>query len=95
MAHIVEAHRLGREMKTNRFLLDLVDARNIDSTTDQYDFVHTDMAQSPQVDKYARIAALVSPDDHSHDFIETVIRNAGFNLRVFREREAALAFLGS
>lgn len=93
MQHIVEAHVLGGELGTNRFLVDLSESRNIDSTIDQYEFVHTDMMKPEEIDRSARVAALVSPDDHTHDFVETVIRNAGFILRLFRDRDAALGFL--
>jgi hypothetical protein len=41
------------------------------------------------IDKYARIATLVNPDDHSHDFIETVARNAGLNVKIFTDPDQA------
>ena len=41
----------------------------------------------------AHVAILVSPDDRSHDFIETVNRNAGYNVRVFRDADAAISWL--
>jgi len=44
-------------------------------------------------DRNAKVAFLIHPDDHSHDFIEVVFRNAGFNARLFREKENALKFL--
>ena len=93
MAHILEAHALGRKLGTNRFLLDLLEATNIDTTVDQYEFVHNDMSHTPGVDKYARVAALVRSNDHSHDFLETVFQNVGFNLRLFHDHAAALNFL--
>lgn len=39
------------------------------------------------------VALLVSPDDHSHDFIETVARNAGLNVTIFTDLQAAKAYL--
>lgn len=93
MEHILEAHAMGKKLGTNGFLLDLTEATNIDSTTDQYEFVHRDMLKSEDVDTYARVAVLVHPEDNSHDFIETVFRNVGFNLRLFQNRAEALKFL--
>ena len=93
MQHILEAHAMGRKLGTNRFLLDLVEATNVDSTLEQYEFVHSDMMRSSGVDKYARVAALVRTNDSSHDFLETVFRNVGFNLKLFRDRGTTLNFL--
>lgn len=76
--------RLSNEIKSTK---------NVDSTLEQYEFVHSDMMRSSGVDKYARVAALVRTNDSSHDFLETVFRNVGFNLRLFRDRGAALNFL--
>jgi hypothetical protein len=45
------------------------------------------------LDRAARVAILVRPDDISHNFVETVSRNAGYNVRVFRERKAAIDWL--
>lgn len=38
-------------------------------------------------------ALQVSPDDHSHDFIETVARNAGLSVTIFTDLQAAKAYL--
>jgi hypothetical protein len=40
-----------------------------------------------------RAAILVDPTDRSHDFVEVVSRNAGYNVRVFIEEERAIAWL--
>lgn len=93
MQHIEQAHTLGERLGTNRFLLDLREATNTDSTTDQYEFVHRDMMQSKDIDVFARVAVLIDPENHSHDFLETVFRNVGFNLRLFNDREDALSFI--
>jgi hypothetical protein len=39
------------------------------------------------------VALLVDPEDHSHDFVETVGRNAGLNVTLFRDRDAAKQYL--
>jgi hypothetical protein len=38
-------------------------------------------------------AILVEPADRTHDFVETVMQNAGRNVRVFHDKDAAIAWL--
>lgn len=85
----LEAHALGKKLGINRYLVDVTEARNTDSVQNNYDFAYTDMHHIEGIDKLARVAAIVSPGDHSHDFIETVSRNAGFNLTIFSDPEEA------
>lgn len=85
-----KAHRLGRELGIRRYLVDLRDSRNVQSPFSGYQFAYGDMPADPEIDRSARVALLVSPDDHSHDFIETVARNSGLDVTIFRERQAAL-----
>lgn len=85
----LEAHALGKKMGINKYLVDVTEARNIDSVQNNYDFAYTDMRHTEGIDKLARVAAIVSPGDHSHDFIETVSRNAGFNVTIFNDPEEA------
>jgi len=91
---IIEAHSLGDELGIENYFMDLTQAVNDDTVSDQFHFANTDMAETPGLNRYAKVAALVAPEDHSHDFIETVLRNVGFNLRIFRCRSEAMAFLG-
>ncbi len=51
------------------------------------------MQETPGIDKYAHVAVLVSPDDHSHDFVEVVARNSGLNVTLFRDLAAAIKHL--
>jgi hypothetical protein len=41
------------------------------------------------------VAILVRPDDRSHDFAETAMKNAGLSVALFRDRERAIAYLRS
>jgi hypothetical protein len=75
--------------------LDLTHAINQESTTDQYHYAYTDMSSTQGLDRFAICAALIDPADSSHDFIETVLRNAGFNLRLLSNPAQAMAFLGN
>ena len=52
-------------------------------------FAYKDMQLAEGIDLNAIVATLVSPDDHSHDFIETVSRNAGLNVTLFTDLDLA------
>jgi len=93
MQQNLEAHALGRKLNIDRYLVDVTEARNTDTTTNSYEFAYSDIQHAEDIDKLARVAVLVSPDDHSHDFIETVSRNAGLNVTIFTDLESAEAFL--
>lgn len=89
----LEAHALGQELGIHRYLVDVTEARNVDSVMDDYNFSYADMQKTPGIDRRAVVAMLVSPGDHSHDFIETLSRNTGLNVTLFRDRRAAVRHL--
>ncbi len=91
----IEAHTIGRKAGINRYLVDLTDAHNTDSVIDKFDFAYTDMRSDPVINPNARVVVLVAVGDHSHDFVETVARNAGMNVTMFTDREQAIKFLYS
>lgn len=93
MKFVVDANALGMRLGIRRYLVDVVQSRNVDSVIDQYDFAYTDMQQAARIDKEARVAVLTAPGDASHDFIEIVARNAGFAFRLFADPLEAEAFL--
>jgi hypothetical protein len=93
MEHNRESHALGRKLGIRRYLVDLRKSRNVESLLDGYQFAYQDMPQQPEIDRSARVAILVSPGDHSHDFIETVSRNSGLDVTLFRDYEQAIAHL--
>ena len=88
----IAAHEYGKKLGINRYLMDLVNSRNVDTTMGNYKFAYQDMQSAP-VDRDACVAILVHPDDHSHDFIETLAKNTGLNVNLFRDRDEALSFL--
>lgn len=88
----LEAHRLGRTLGIDRFLLDFSEGRNTDTVLRHYTFVSQDM-RHPEINLDARIAMLVSPYDHSHDFIEAMLKREGVDVALFYDLEAAIAFL--
>ena len=94
MQQNIEAHKLGAKLNINRYLVDVTEARNTDTAIDSHQFAYKDMRNSEDVDMTARVALLVSPGDHSHNFIETVAKNAGLNVTIFTDLEVAEAYLG-
>jgi len=93
MSSIVEAHTLGKEIGTNCYLVDATQAKNVDTAFGNYNFAYTDMKTTEGVDPLATVAGLVDPEDNSHDFVETVSHNAGMLLKLFTDREEAIAYL--
>ena len=90
---VIEAHALGEKLGINSYLVDLTEARNIDSIPDLYEYAYKNTKSVSGLNLNARVAMLVDPDDHSHDFVETVLRNAGHNVVLFRDRESAIKHL--
>jgi hypothetical protein len=90
MARNLEAHALGRELGIRRHLVDLTDSKNADSVLGNYNFAYEDMKQTEGIDAGVRVAVLVSPEDHSHDFVVTASQNAGLCVTLFRDRELAI-----
>jgi hypothetical protein len=85
----LEAHALGRELAIDRFLLDFTECRNTDTVLRNYKYVYDDM-KNPGINQAARTAMIVSPNDHSHDFIEALFRDARIDVTIFHDRDLAL-----
>lgn len=92
LAWHLEAHKMGQEMGIDRFLLDFYEGRNTDTVLRNYTFVSQDM-RSPGINLDARIAMLVNPYDHSHDFIEALLKQEGVDVALFYDLEPAITFL--
>ena len=90
---LIKAHELAKKLGIRKLLVDVTEARNALRISDNYEIVTQTIAQEPVIDRYMQVALLVSPDDHSHDFTETVARNAGFNFTLYRDRTQAIAAL--
>jgi hypothetical protein len=93
MKQNLEAHTLGRELGIDRYLVDVTEARNTDSTLESYEFANKDMKETEGIDINAQVATLVSPGDNSHDFIETVARNSGLSVKIFIDPDLARQYL--
>ena len=72
----------------------IVDARrvaNIASPIDQSRLAYKELTQL--LTENSRIAILIAKGDRSHDFIETAMRNAGHNCRLFIDETSARDWL--
>jgi len=87
-----DATELGARHNINRYLFDLRGAPNIENVVPNYQFAYKDM-DNFSFPRGARSALLTDPDDKSHDFMETVFRNAGFKVRLFSNKNSAIAWL--
>lgn len=88
----LEAHALGKELGIDHFLLDFTECKNTDTVLRNYKYVYDDM-KNPGINQAARTAMLVSPTDHTHDFIESLFKDAGADFTLFHDRELALYHL--
>ncbi|MFZ1519193.1 MAG: hypothetical protein WAU11_10485 [Ignavibacteriaceae bacterium] len=87
-----EAIQLGNTKNITRFLYDLRNSRNTESINVNYIFANQDMKRL-ETNPNNMIAMLISPGDKSHDFIETVLRNAGYNVKLLEVESEAIAWL--
>ncbi len=88
-----ESHALGRQLGIRRYLVDLTECHNTDSVLGNYGFAYKDMPTDERMDRLARVALLAAAEDHSHDFVVVVTRNAGLNVSLFRDRDEAIRHL--
>lgn len=93
MACNIETHAAGEKLGVFRYLVDVTEARNVDSVINNYQFAYRDLRGRTDMNKSARVAILADPEDASHDFAETVMRNAGVNVKLFKDRDAAISHL--
>lgn len=87
------AHRMGRRHGVRSYLMDAREARNCDAHRDNVHFMVHDVKQHPDIDLGARVAILVAEDDHSHDVIESIGQLIGYDLKLFRDLDACLAWM--
>jgi len=91
-AIVKEATELKKEHGFYDFLYDGSDSSSAISILDQYQVVNQDLT-AMGFDRRSKIALLISTGDTSRDFIETALRNAGYNCRLFTERDEAISWL--
>jgi hypothetical protein len=88
----LEVDRLSRATGVKRVFTDVRGAPNVLSVFQNYDFAYKTM-EALQLQRDVRAATLTDRTDSTHNFAETVIRNAGYNMRLFKDEEAAIAWL--
>lgn len=86
------ARQLGDELCIQAYLVDLTESRNTDTVLRHYKFATRD-SQSVGLNQAISVALLVDQFDHSHDFIEVLLRDVGLNVSLFRDRDLAIQFL--
>ena len=86
------AHSMGKKLGINCYLVDLTESRNTDTVLRNYTFANNDM-KHPGIDPEAHIAMLVSAYDHTHDFLEPLLKNVGIDVNLFYDREVAVQYL--
>jgi hypothetical protein len=87
---IEKAHQLGMEKDIHFYFVDLRMSKNIDSVTNNYTFAYEKSKEPLDFDNKAKVVMLADPSDHSHDFVETVLRNAGFQVKLFKDYSEAI-----
>ncbi len=88
----LEAHALGKELGIHSYLVDLTESRNTDTVASNFRWANEDM-RTEGIDRFARAALVVDPEDHSHDFVVVAGQNAGINLSLFTDRSLAERYL--
>ena len=87
------AIKIAKQRKINKFLVDVRGTPNIANSIEHYLLGYEDMNRFG-LNRKTKIAILADTNDLSHNFIETVIINAGYRCRVFPDEDAALEWLG-
>jgi hypothetical protein len=86
------SNQLIHAANVRRLLTDVRNASNKLDVLENYSYAYDSMGDL-NLRKDIRTAILVDKNDRSHDFMETVALNAGYNVRIFRDKEAAISWL--
>jgi hypothetical protein len=87
-----EVEKLSTETGVSDRLIDVRNIINVMSVSTNYDIAYEGL-EDMRIDRSTKVASLQSPGETSHDFVCNAIRNSGFNLRVFTDEAAAIAWL--
>ncbi len=74
------------------YYADVREVPNVASVLSQYKLAYKEMTYF-KLDRRSKIAILHSQNDHSHDFIEVVFRNAGISCKLFTNEDEAYDWL--
>ena len=92
LKYIIEAHALGKELGIKNYLVDVTEARNVDSTINNYKFASSNIDNVDGIDKNANVIALINERDHSHDFVAAALKNTGHPIQVFTDPELVRSY---
>jgi len=87
-----DIEKMSRAMDIRRFLFDVRTAQNVCTVLENYFFAYRNSMEL-NLPRDVRSAILVSERDQSHDFVETTLRNAGYNVRIFTDESSAVKWL--
>ncbi len=76
----------------NVFFFDLRGMESQEDVLSSYTMAYEDLEKIGPSRSHMSVF-LTDVDDRSHDFMETLFRNAGFNVKQFKDKDAALAWL--
>jgi hypothetical protein len=83
---------LSDETKIERFFFDLRGAVSELEVLSSYTMAYEDLEKIGPSRSHMSVF-LTDVEDKSHDFMETLYRNAGFNVKQFKDKDTALAWL--
>lgn len=90
----IESKKLADQHNLKKYLYDLRDAPNIESAASNYNFAYKGMPRLGD-ERQTKVALLTSHGDESHDFLVTVMTNAGYNVKIFVKETEAVNWLDS
>jgi len=76
----------------NACLVDVRGIPNISSISDNYAFATQDLAEFAAL-RHMRLAILINLAEDTHDFPQTAMRDAGYDVRLFSDEQKAIAWL--
>jgi len=91
MDFTIAIDELATKHDIKRMFFDLRGVRNIAGVGENYKYAHKELRDFKR--RYNIVAMLTDPDDHSHDFVETVTKNAGHTVKSFHTEQEALRWL--
>ena len=91
-AFAAEAIEAAKEAGVTRYLADVTRVPNTSGTYDQYSLAYDEMPPMG-IARSSKIALLIRQGDLSHDFIEILFLNNGYDCRKFFSKDEAVAWL--
>lgn len=88
----IESQKLADEYNLKKFLYDVREAPNVEPPSSNYFFAYKDMPTLKGI-RGNMVAILISPEDNSHNFLSTVMYNAGYNVQLFTDLSEAVLWL--